>query len=83
MPNYLLQWEAIKWAKSQGYAIYDMWGAPDFFDESDSLWGVYQFKRGFRGQVLRHIGAWDYAPRPRLYEAYAKLAPRLMGFLRN
>lgn len=83
MPNYLLQWEAIKWAKAQGYAIYDMWGAPDVFDESDGLWGVYQFKRGFRGQVLRHIGAWDYPPRPWLYDAYAKLAPRLMGLLRN
>ena len=83
MPNYLLQWEAIKWAKAQGYAIYDMWGAPDVFDESDGLWGVYQFKRGFRGQVVRHIGAWDYAPRPWLYDAYARLAPRLMGLLRN
>ena len=40
----------MKWAKAQGYATYDMWGAPDRFDESDSLWGVYQFKRGFRGQ---------------------------------
>ncbi len=83
MPNYLLQWEAMKWAKGQGYAIYDMWGAPDVFDESDSMWGVYQFKRGFRGQVVRHIGAWDYAPRPWLYEAYATLAPRLLGLLRN
>ncbi len=83
MPNYLLQWEAIKWAKAHGYAIYDMWGAPDVFDESDGMWGVYQFKRGFRGQVTRHIGAWDYAPRSWLYEAYAKLAPRLMSFLRN
>lgn len=83
MPNYSLQWEAIKWARAQGYAVYDMWGAPDVFDESDGLWGVYQFKRGFRGQVLRHIGAWDYAPRPWLYEAYVKLAPRLLGLLRQ
>ena len=83
MPNYILQWEAIKWAKAQGYANYDMWGAPDVFDDSDGMWGVYQFKRGFRGQVVRHIGAWDYAPRPWLYETYAKLAPRLMRFLRN
>ncbi len=22
------------------------------------LWGVYRFKRGFGGQVVRHIGAW-------------------------
>jgi ribosomal protein S18 acetylase RimI-like enzyme len=25
------------------------------------MWGVYEFKRGFRGTVTRHIGAWDYA----------------------
>ncbi len=83
MPNYLLQWEAIKWAKARGCAVYDMWGAPDVFDESDSMWGVYQFKRGFRGQVVQHIGAWDYAPRPWLYDAYVKFAPRLMRLLRN
>ena len=82
MPNYALQWEAIQWAKSQGYAIYDMWGAPDVFDESDRLWGVYRFKRGFRGQVIRHIGAWDYAPRPLLYRAYAEIMPRLLQMMR-
>ena len=78
MPNYLLQWEAIKWAKAQGYAEYDMWGAPDVFDESDSIWGVYQFKRGFRGKLVRHIGAWDYLPRPWLYRVYKIVLPRLM-----
>ena len=79
MPNYLLQWEAIKWAKAQGYAVYDMWGAPDAFDESDSLWGVYQFKRGFRGQLTRHIGAWDFASHPTLYYVYTKALPRMLG----
>ena len=79
MPNYLLQWEAIKWAKAQGYAVYDMWGAPDAFDESDSLWGVYQFKRGFRGQLTRHIGAWDFASHPTLFYIYQQAAPRFLG----
>lgn len=77
MPNYALQWTAMQWAKAQGCALYDLWGAPDVFDESDRLWGVYQFKRGFRGQLVRHIGAWDYAPHPRLYAAYEKWLPRL------
>lgn len=72
MPNYLLQWEAIKWAKRQGYQIYDMWGAPDKFDESDSMWGVYEFKRGFRGDVTRYIGAWDYMPSSLLYALYTR-----------
>lgn len=79
MPNYALQWEAIKWAKAQGYAIYDMWGAPDTLDASDSLWGVYQFKRGFRGQLTRHIGAWDFAYHPTLYYIYTKALPRMLG----
>ncbi|MCA9895309.1 MAG: peptidoglycan bridge formation glycyltransferase FemA/FemB family protein, partial [Anaerolineae bacterium] len=83
MPNYALQWEAMKWAKAQGYTMYDMWGAPDVFDESDGMWGVYEFKRGFRGTVVRHIGAWDYAPTPLLYSAYANLWPMLRQGLRK
>ncbi len=83
MPNYLLQWEAIKWAKANGYARYDFWGAPDHFDESDSMWGVYNFKRGFRGTVTRHVGAWDYAPIPLLYRAYTEIMPRLIARMRH
>jgi lipid II:glycine glycyltransferase (peptidoglycan interpeptide bridge formation enzyme) len=83
MPNYLLQWEAMRWAKSHGYAIYDMWGAPNDFVETDRLWGVYQFKQGFRGEITRHIGAWDYAPYPPLYWAYTQAMPRLMAFIRR
>jgi lipid II:glycine glycyltransferase (peptidoglycan interpeptide bridge formation enzyme) len=83
MPNYLLQWEAMRWAKAQGYAVYDMWGAPDMFDESDSLWGVYEFKRGFRGTVTRHIGAWDYAPYSLMYKAYTQVWPRVLSMMRR
>jgi lipid II:glycine glycyltransferase (peptidoglycan interpeptide bridge formation enzyme) len=82
MPNYLLQWTAIQWAQARGYAVYDFWGAPDIFAESDSMWGVYQFKRGFHGTVVRHIGAWDYAPYPPLYRAYAEWMPRIIRRLR-
>lgn len=83
MPNYALQWAAMQWAKAQGCTRYDLWGAPNEFTESDSMWGVYTFKRGFRGTVTRHIGAWDYAPYPLLYRAYAELWPRLRARLRR
>ena len=76
MPNHLLQWEAIRWARAQGYRLYDLWGAPDVFDESDPLWGVYDFKRGFRGRVTRGVGAWDYAPSPMTYRLWAAAWPR-------
>ncbi len=82
-PNYLLQWEAMRWAKAQGYAVYDFWGAPDVFTEDDRMWGVYQFKRGFHGTVTRHIGAFDYAPYPPLYKAYTELMPRVLARIRK
>jgi lipid II:glycine glycyltransferase (peptidoglycan interpeptide bridge formation enzyme) len=83
MPNYLLQWEAIRWAKAHGYAVYDLWGAPDEFNETDGMWGVFQFKRGFRGTVVRHVGAWDYAPNPLLYGLYTQVWPRLLQWMRR
>lgn len=69
MPTYLLQWEAIKWAKARGCRSYDLWGVPDapletleaeFTERHDGLWGVYRHKRGFGGQVVRSVGAFDY-----------------------
>jgi lipid II:glycine glycyltransferase (peptidoglycan interpeptide bridge formation enzyme) len=83
MPNYLLQWEAIRWAKAQGYTTYDLWGAPNEFHEGDSMWGVYEFKRGFRGTVTRYIGAWDYAPFPPLYRLYTEMMPRVIAWMRQ
>ena len=50
MPTYLLQWEAMKRAKAAGCTVYDLWGAPETFDESDSMWGVYRFKEGLGGR---------------------------------
>jgi lipid II:glycine glycyltransferase (peptidoglycan interpeptide bridge formation enzyme) len=73
MPTYLLQWEAMRWSKGIGCRSYDLWGIPDeevvvledqFTKRSDGLWGVYRFKRGFGGELVRSVGAWDrvYAP---------------------
>ena len=83
MPNYLLQWEAMCWAKEHGYEIYDFWGAPNVFSEEDPLWGVWRFKSGFKGQVVRHIGAWDYPVRPFWYWVYMIVIPKYVDFLRS
>ncbi|MFZ0545214.1 MAG: peptidoglycan bridge formation glycyltransferase FemA/FemB family protein [Candidatus Promineifilaceae bacterium] len=83
MPNYLLQWEAIRWAQEQGCTIYDFWGAPDEFVEDDPLWGVWRFKSGFQGQVVRHIGAWDYPARPFWYWVYTVVIPKYITLLRR
>lgn len=83
MPNHLLQWEAIRWAKSQEAAVYDFWGAPNEFIETDSMWGVWRFKQGFNGEVVRHIGAWDYPARPFWYWVYTAVMPKYLDFLRS
>ena len=83
MPNYLLQWEAMRQAKQLGCHTYDMWGAPEIFDESDSMWGVYRFKEGFNGIVTRTLGAWDYTTRPWLYRRYTETLPKLLNLLRR
>ena len=83
MPAYLLQWEAIKRAKANGCEVYDLWGAPDVFDQSDSMWGVYRFKEGFGGDVVRTLGAWDFAPNGLWYKLYSEIIPRLLDVMRS
>jgi lipid II:glycine glycyltransferase (peptidoglycan interpeptide bridge formation enzyme) len=82
MPSYLLQWEAIRRAREHGCTVYDLWGAPDVFDESDSMWGVYRFKEGLGGGVVRTLGAWDFAPNPLWYAMYSKVIPRVLDVMR-
>lgn len=83
MPNYLLQWEAMRRARDLGAKIYDLWGAPDIFAESDSMWNVYRFKEGLGGKVIRTLGAWDYAPQSWLYAIYTRLLPQVLNVLRR
>ncbi|MGB8252600.1 MAG: peptidoglycan bridge formation glycyltransferase FemA/FemB family protein [Anaerolineaceae bacterium] len=79
MPTYLLQWEAMLWAKNNGCNQYDLWGVPDFDEEfleghfnerRDGLWGVYRFKRGFGGSLIRSAGTFDHVYQRPLYDIY-------------
>jgi peptidoglycan pentaglycine glycine transferase (the first glycine) len=83
MPNYLLQWEAMRLAKARNAIVYDLWGAPEVFDESDSMWGVFRFKEGLGGKVIRTMGAWDYPTSPILYRLYTRILPRLLDVMRS
>ena len=83
MPTYLLQWEAMRHAKSNGCTAYDLWGAPEVFDESDSMWGVYRFKEGLGGDVVRTLGAYDFAPNKLWYKMYTDIMPRVLDVMRS
>ena len=83
MPNYLLQWEAMRRAKAAGCELYDLWGAPDIFDESDSMWGVFRFKEGLGAVTVRTPGAWDFTARPLLYRLYTRVLPWVLDRMRR
>jgi lipid II:glycine glycyltransferase (peptidoglycan interpeptide bridge formation enzyme) len=81
MASYGVQWAAIQWARARGAKVYDMYGVPDedpetleaqFEQRNDDLWGVYRFKRGWGGTVIRSVGAWD-----RVYHSLFYLLYRL------
>jgi lipid II:glycine glycyltransferase (peptidoglycan interpeptide bridge formation enzyme) len=84
MPNYLLQWEALRWAQQEGCTSYDWWGAPTHPDDpQDSMQGVWQFKQGFGAELQPHIGAWDFPVWGTLYRLYQEAMPAVLDWMRN
>lgn len=87
MPNHLLQWTAMLWAREAGASRYDFWGIPpevppdrELAEEeygSGGLWGVFRFKQGFGGQIVHYPGAFDYVySRPLFWAAQQAIARR-------
>ncbi len=65
MAPYLLQWEIIKNAHSDGYKYYDFYGI------DEHKWpGVTRFKIGFGGFIKEYPGTYDYVWRPVIYNLY-------------
>jgi peptidoglycan pentaglycine glycine transferase (the first glycine) len=87
-PNYLLQWEVMRWARQRGLTHYDMVGVPkpEDLDESSSLWNVYKFKEGFGGEIVDSLGCFDLPVRKTWAAAWYELEPvyyRLYYKLKN
>ncbi len=59
MAPYLCQWEAIKYAKSQGCKYYDFWGVAESNDPLDPWAGITRFKEGFGGEKVIFTGTYD------------------------
>lgn len=55
MPNYLLQWQMIKWALENKCDWYDFRGVSGFKSENDPQYGVYKFKKGFNPVFMEFI----------------------------
>ncbi|MGH7641309.1 MAG: lipid II:glycine glycyltransferase FemX [Candidatus Dormibacteria bacterium] len=57
MPNHLLHWQAMLWARGRGCRGYDLWGIPETDDPRHPWHGLAQFKRGFGGVEAHYAGA--------------------------
>ena len=86
MPNYLLQWEGIKYALSQGKDIYDFRGVSGVLDETHPQYGLYRFKKGFNAEFTEFIGEIYFDFKPFVYKTYKiseKIFKKARGFIRR
>ena len=78
-PNYLLQWEMIKWGLETGCEVYDFGGISGDIENPDNPhYGLYRFKRGFNGYMKEFIGEYDLVLNKLVYKLY-NLAEKLRG----
>ena len=56
---YLLNFEMIKYAMNNDYKYYNFYGITGDFNKDSELYGMYDFKRGFGGEVVELIGEFD------------------------
>ena len=68
LPNYTLTWENIKWAKKNGYEIYNFYAIDDILENNKQ----YQYYKGFGGKVLKLLGEFDLVINKFFYKRYYK-----------
>jgi len=67
MPNYLMQFEMMKWALEGGCHKYDFLGTPAEEETDSPMYGVYRFKKGFNGRSVFYAGEFDYVFNPAVH----------------
>lgn len=65
MPNYLMQYEMIRWAVESGASVYDFRGMSRTTDPEEIYsCGIYRFKKGFNADLCTLVGEMQWIPRP-------------------
>lgn len=76
MSTYLLQWQAMKYAKEKGAKIYDLFGIAPTDDPKHKWAGITRFKKQFGGKGKEILGSYDLVFKPFFYNLF-KLAMKL------
>ena len=84
MPNHLMQWRLIQWAKREGCKWYDFRGVSprQQADGSDRLQGLNRFKEGFSPRFVEYIGEYDMVLSPAFYWLWNVARPRVQSLLK-
>lgn len=86
MPNHLMQWEMIKWAKSLACRWYDFRGVSPrrgVSEEDDHLQGLNRFKEGFSPRYVEYIGEYDLPLSPVWYWLWVRAKPAAVRMLKR
>lgn len=69
-PQYLIQWEIIKYGIKNKYKRYNFYGISGNLEKDDPMYGIYLFKKGFNGYVIEQLGEFDLIVHPFYYHLY-------------
>ncbi|MBI2843009.1 MAG: peptidoglycan bridge formation glycyltransferase FemA/FemB family protein [Armatimonadetes bacterium] len=86
MPNYLMQWEMIKWARAAGCKWYDFRGVSPrrgASEKEDHLQGLNRFKEGFSARYVEYIGEYDLPLSPFWYWLWVRAKPAAMSIIKS
>jgi peptidoglycan pentaglycine glycine transferase (the first glycine) len=85
MPNHLMQWRMIEWAKESGCVWYDFRGVSPKKDgdPGDHLYGLNRFKEGFGAQFVEYIGEFDLPLSRTWYWAWTTGKPWAASMLKS
>jgi lipid II:glycine glycyltransferase (peptidoglycan interpeptide bridge formation enzyme) len=86
MPNHLVQWTIIRWARARGAAAYDLRGVSRLLDGRPvdaATAGLNRFKEGFGARYVEYVGDLDLPLRPIVWRAWMAAAPVAMEMYRR
>lgn len=72
MPNHLLQWTAIRWAKAHGCTLYDFRAIAEVLDAKEDLYSLYTYKQGYGGYSVLTLETHDKPYNAPVYWAYLR-----------
>lgn len=75
MPNHLMQWTMMQYAKSVGAERYDFGGVSGNIEATDEYAGLYAFKSGWGSDMIEKVGEFDLPLNRPLYMLFEKGLP--------